>query len=155
MPRTVEADLCIVGGGITAAMVAEKVAEGREARIVVLEAGDRSAPLERRSRLRRRYLDYGESPWPRDHIRDQSAEGIISRSMVLGGQALHWGGTTPRFSPEDFRLRSLFGVAVDWPLTYEELDPFYQEAEERIGVAGEQGPPELDPRGAPYPMSAM
>lgn len=154
-PRTVESDVCIVGGGITAAMVAAKLAYEREAEIVVLEAGDRSVPLDQRFTRRRRYLDYGDNPWLRDHIEDQTARGVISRSMVLGGQAMHWGGTTPRFSPEDFRLRSLFGVAVDWPLEYEELDPFYQEAEARMGVAGEQGPEELDPRAEPYPMPAM
>ena len=54
--------------------------------------------------------------------------------MQVGGLAMHWGGVTPRFSPEDFRVKSLFGVGHDWPVTYEELDPFYQEAERRIGV---------------------
>ena len=68
---------------------------------------------------------------------------------------MHWGGITPRYSPEDFRLRSLYGVGDDWPFTYEELDPFYQEAEERMGVAGEQGPAEYDPRGKPYPLPPL
>lgn len=154
-PRTIESDVCIVGGGITAAMVAAKLAAEREAEIVVLEAGDRSVPLDQRFTRRRRYLDYGDNPWLRDHIESQTAHNIMSRSMVLGGQAMHWGGTTPRFSPEDFRLRSRFGVAVDWPLSYDDLDPFYQEAEARIGVAGEQGPEALDPRSEPYPMAAM
>ena len=72
--------------------------------------------------------------------------------MQVGGLAMHWGGVTPRFSPEDFKQRSLFGVGTDWPISYEELDPFYQEAEEIMGVAGEQGPPDLDPRGKPFPM---
>ena len=65
---------------------------------------------------------------------------------------MHWGGATPRFSPEDFRVKSLYGVGNDWPLTYDELDPFYQEAEERIGVSGEQGPPEFDRRLGNYPL---
>jgi quinoprotein glucose dehydrogenase len=68
---------------------------------------------------------------------------------------MHWGGVAPRYSPEDFRLRSLYGVGVDWPLSYEQLDPFLQEAEERIGVAGEQGPGTLDPRGKPYPLPPL
>jgi quinoprotein glucose dehydrogenase len=75
--------------------------------------------------------------------------------MNVGGLGMHWGGVTPRFSPEDFRQRSLYGVGTDWPISYEELDPFYQEAEERMGVAGEQGPPELDPRSKPFPMPAI
>ncbi len=150
--RIEEADVAIIGGGITAAMVAEKLTDEREADVVVIEAGPHSVALEARYDRRQRYMDYGENPWTRDHIEDQSAEGIMSRSMVVGGQALHWGGTTPRFTPEDFRHRSLFGVHEDWPIDYETLEPHYQEAEERIGVAGEQGPEPLDPRSAPYPM---
>jgi quinoprotein glucose dehydrogenase len=150
--RIEEADVVIVGGGITAAMVAEKLTDERDVDVIVVEAGTHSAPLEARFVRRRRFMDYGENPWIDDHIEDQSAEGIMSRSMVVGGQALHWGGTTPRFTPEDFRHHSMFGVHVDWPIDYGTLDPYYQEAEERIGVAGEQGPEPLDPRGAPYPM---
>jgi quinoprotein glucose dehydrogenase len=68
---------------------------------------------------------------------------------------MHWGGVTPRFSPEDFKHRSMFGVGTDWPISYDDLDPFYQEAEELMGVAGEQGPRDLDPRGKPFPMPAL
>jgi hypothetical protein len=75
--------------------------------------------------------------------------------MQVGGLAMHWGGVTPRWSPEDFRTKSLFGIGTDWPLTYEELDPYYQEAEALIGVAGEQGPATMDPRGKPFPMAPM
>ena len=153
--QIIESDVLIIGGGITAAMVAERLTDEHDVDVLVVEAGGHSAALEDRYDRRQRYLDYGENPWTDDHIRDQSADGIMSRSMVLGGLALHWGGTVPRFSPEDFRLRSLYGVHTDWPVDYDALDPYYQEAEERIGVAGEPGPPALDPRGAPYPMPAM
>ncbi len=150
--RVEEADVVVIGGGITAAMVAEKLTDERDVDVLVVEAGTHSTPVERRFERRQRYLDYGENPWADDHIEDQSAPGIMSRSMVVGGQALHWGGTTPRFTPEDFRHRSLFGVHSDWPVDYQTLDSYYQEAEERMGVAGEQGPAPLDPRGAPFPM---
>lgn len=153
--RQVETDVVIVGGGITAAMVAEKLTEEHDIDVVVVEAGRHSTPLADRQEHRQRHLDYGENPWTDDHIHDQKPEGIMSRSMVVGGQALHWGGTTPRFSPEDFRLKSIFGVHTDWPIDYETLDPYYQEAEERMGVAGVQGPDQLDPRGAPYPMRGV
>lgn len=152
MTRVVETDVCIIGGGITGAMVAERLSETTTARILVVEAGSRTTPLDERYQTRQRLLDYGENPWRDNYIPDQDALGINSRSMVLGGWAMHWGGTCPRYTPEDFRLRTLFGVGDDWPLDYDELEPFYQEAEERIGVAGEQGPPELDPRSKPYPM---
>src|SRR5437870_224540 len=134
-------------------MVADKLARERSATIVVVEAGDDVPPLDRRPALRQRFLDYDENPWPNDHLDGYEIEGPLqSRSMQVGGLAMHWGGVTPRFSPEDFKQRSLFGVGTDWPISYEELDPFYQEAEELMGVAGEQGPRELDPRGKPFPM---
>ena len=154
--RVLEADVCIIGSGISAAMVAEKLAGERDATILVVEAGDEQAPLADRAARRQRFLDYGENPWPRDHVDDLTAEGPLqSRSMGVGGLAMHWGGVTPRFSPEDFRLKTLYGVGDDWPLSYEELDRHYQEAEERLGVAGEQGPAAMDPRGAPFPMPPL
>lgn len=155
MARTIETDLCIVGAGISAALLAEKLTERHDLRVLVVEAGRRTTPLQERFQRRERYLAYGENPWVGDHIPDQTAQGIMSRSMTVGGLAMHWGGTVPRYSPEDFRLRSLYGVGTDWPFDYDELDPFYQEAEERIGVAGEQGPEEWDPRSRPYPMPVM
>lgn len=155
MRRVVESDICIIGSGITAAMVAEKIADERTAKIVVVEAGDETVPFAERGRQRQRFLDYDETPWGNDHIDGQSAEGIQSRSMQVGGLAMHWGGVTPRFSPEDFRVKSLYGVGHDWPISYDDLDPSYYEAEVRMGVAGEQGPAALDPRGRPYPMPAL
>jgi quinoprotein glucose dehydrogenase len=154
-PEVIDADVCIIGSGITAAIVAEKLAEERSARIVVVEAGDDTVPLAERAAHRARFLAYGENPWGRDHIDDMGADGIQSRSMQVGGLAMHWGGVTPRFSPEDFRVKSLYGVGHDWPVSYEELEPYYAEAERRIGVAGEQGPSELDPRSTPFPMPAI
>jgi choline dehydrogenase-like flavoprotein len=153
--RAIESDVCIIGSGISAAMVAARLSESTSSTIVVVEAGDESDPPAVRPALRRRYLDYGETPWRNDHLDGFEVSGIQSRSMQVGGLAMHWGGVTPRFSPEDFKLRSLFGVGHDWPISYEELDPWYQEAEVRLGVAGEAGPAELDPRGAPFPQPAI
>jgi quinoprotein glucose dehydrogenase len=147
--------VCIIGSGISAALVAEKLSEERDVRIVVVEAGDEVVPLTHRPENRRRFLEYGENPWGVDHIDGLTADNIQSRSMLVGGLAMHWGAVTPRFSPEDFRVKSMYGVGFDWPITYDDLDPFYQEAEERIGVAGEQGPKELDPRSKPFPMPAI
>jgi choline dehydrogenase-like flavoprotein len=159
-PETVvhEADICIVGSGITAALMAAHLAEKTTRSILVVEAGRATTPFAQRTRARERYLAYGESPWQQDHLDDQNAYGQtwgFSPSMHVGGLAMHWGGVSPRYSPEDFRTRSLYGVGTDWPFTYEELDPFYQEAEERMGVAGEQGPVALDPRAKPYPLPPL
>jgi quinoprotein glucose dehydrogenase len=155
MRRAIESDICIIGSGITAALAAEKLAEERDASIVVVEAGDHAVAADQRAETRRRFVDYGENPWPNDHVDTQTCDGIQSRSMMVGGMAMHWGAVTPRFSPEDFRLQSLYGVHEDWPITYDDLEPFYLEAERRMGVAGEQGPLELDPRSAPYPQPPL
>jgi quinoprotein glucose dehydrogenase len=155
--RTViESDVCIIGSGISAAMVADRLARTTRGKIVVVEAGDEAPPLGQRYALRERFMKYGESPWPNDHVDGYEIEGPLqSRSMQVGGLAMHWGGVTPRWSPEDFRMRSMFGVGTDWPISYDDLDPFYQEAEELMGVAGEQGPAAMDPRGKPFPMAPI
>jgi glucose dehydrogenase len=154
--RVVESDVCIIGSGISAAMVADRLARTTNRSIVVVEAGDDVPPLAQRYALRDRFLQYGESPWPNDHLDSYEIEGPLqSRSMQVGGLAMHWGGVTPRWSPEDFRTRSMFGVGTDWPISYEDLDPFYQEAEVLMGIAGEQGPPAMDPRSQPFPMAPI
>jgi quinoprotein glucose dehydrogenase len=75
--------------------------------------------------------------------------------MAVGGSALHWGGVTNRFSSEDLTLRSRYGLAVDWPLTWDDLERHYCEAERRLGVSGEPGPLQEDKRSEPYPMPPM
>jgi choline dehydrogenase-like flavoprotein len=154
--RVVESDVCIIGSGISAAMVADRLARTTKGTIVVVEAGDEAPPLGQRYPLRDRYLQYGDNPWPNDHLEGYEMEGPLqSRSMMVGGLAMHWGGVTPRWAPEDFRTKSMFGVGTDWPISYDDLDPYYHEAEVLMGVAGEQGPPAMDPRGKPYPMAPI
>ena len=154
--RTYECDVCIIGGGISAAMLSQKLAELRpQASITVVEAGKKLFDLENRMQYRRRSLDYAENPWPGDFLEDQAAKGIISRTMAVGGSALHWGGTCNRFSEEDLRLHSMFGLYTDWPLDWKELEKFYCEAERRLGVSGEPSPFPEDWRSEPYPMPAM
>ncbi len=152
MSQVVTNDVCIIGGGITGAMMAAKLADDTGSDIRVLEAGSTFFGLDQRFEYRQRALDYGENGWPGDTVPGQVGEGVISRTMALGGSALHWGGTVPRFSREDFRVRSLYGVGYDWPIELDDLEPFYCEAERRMGVAGEVGSVGEDPRSEPYPM---
>ena len=158
MSRRIEADVVIVGSGITAALVAAKLADSTKGTIAVIEAGGDTTPFKERTLARQRFLDYNESPWKSDHLDDQNATGTafgFSPDMHVGGLAMHWGAVTPRYSPDDFKLKSMHGVFEDWPISYDDLDPFYQEAEERMGISGEQGPPAIDPRGKPFPMPAL
>lgn len=151
-----ESDVCIIGGGISAALLAWRLSERRPGTsIIIVEAGDRAFDAEQRWANRKRMLDYGENPWPGDVIPDQAGAGVISRSMVVGGSAMHWGGVTNRFSEEDTRLKSMFGLATDWPIAWKELERYYCEAERRLGVSGDPSPLPEDARSEPYPMKGM
>lgn len=154
--RIHESDVCVIGGGISAALLAEKLLELRPGLgVTVVEAGRRLFDLENRMSYRRRSMLYGENQWPGDFIEDQAAAGMITRTMAVGGSAMHWQGHANRFSAEDLRLESLYGLAADWPLSWEALEPYLGEAERRIGVAGEPSPHPEDARSEPYPMAPI
>jgi quinoprotein glucose dehydrogenase len=151
-----ESDICIIGGGITSAMLALKLSELRpRASIVVVEAGRSIFDAQNRGRYRERALQYGEHPWHDDYIEDQQGKGTISMTMAVGGLALHWGGACNRFSEEDLRLKSMYGLAADWPIEWKELERYYCEAERRLHVAGEPSPYPGDERSQPYPQGPI
>jgi choline dehydrogenase-like flavoprotein len=83
----------------------------------------------------------------------QTTRQVIGYEHVrgVGGTTLHFTGESHRLHPESFRMRSRFGVAADWPLTYAGLEPYYCQAEELIGVAG---PPDQGARwrSRPFPL---
>jgi quinoprotein glucose dehydrogenase len=151
-----ESDICIIGAGISAAMLAQKLSEQKPGvSIAIVEAGRSFFDFENRFHQRERMTKFGENPWPGDFIEGQAAAGGISRTMAVGGQALHWGGTCNRFSEEDLRLKSMYGLYEDWPLEWSELEKFYCEAERRLGVSGEPSPFPADQRSEPYPMQPI
>ena len=155
MPRY-ESDVCIIGSGISATLTAQVLAERLPGiSIIVVEAGRAFLDQEARRRWRQRSLEYGENPYPGDVIEDQEARGIISRTQAVGGLGIHFGGVMQRFSEEDTRLKSLYGLAQDWPIEWSELERYYVAAEKRVGVAGEPGPYPEDRRSEPYPMPPM
>ena len=153
---TYESDVCIIGSGISATLTAQVLSERLPgASIILVEAGRAFLDVEARRRWRQRSLDYGENPYPGDVLEDQDARGIISRTQAVGGLGIHFGGVMQRFSEEDIRLKSMYGLADDWPIEWRELERYYCAAEKRIGVAGEAGPYAEDRRSEPYPMPAM
>jgi gluconate 2-dehydrogenase alpha chain len=83
---------------------------------------------------------------------------VNSVPTTVGGGGTHADGKVPRFRPDDFHLLSLLGPqpdadVADWPVDYDELEPFYAEVERSIGVAGTAGAnPFAGPRSGPYPM---
>src|SRR5260370_27237195 len=108
-----ECDVCIIGGGISAAMLAEKLSELKPGlAITVVEAGRKIFDFENRAQYRQRSLDYGENAWPGDFVDDQAGARLISRTMAAGGSALHWGGVTDPFSEEDLTFKLRYRLAV-------------------------------------------
>lgn len=59
-----------------------------------------------------------------------------SYNRMVGGSTWSWRGNTPRFIPSDFCLNKTFGVGRDWPLDYNELEPWYCQAEAELGISG-------------------
>ncbi len=72
----------------------------------------------------------------------------------VGGGTVHYAAAWPRFMPSDFRLRTLDGVADDWPIGYDDLAPYYAQAERDWGVSGLGGDPAFPP-GIEYPLPAL
>ncbi len=76
----------------------------------------------------------------------------------VGGSTVHWAAFTPRLHPSDFRVYSEDGVAVNWPISYQELKPYYELMELELPVSGPAWFPWGDPHGyafAPHPMGAI
>src|SRR5262249_19416475 len=81
-------------------------------------------------------------------------------TRVLGGTSMHWEAKILRMLPEDFQMRSRFGQAEDWPISYEEMMPYYEMAEREMGVSGDVSDQDEDlgptyPRGYVFPMRAL
>jgi choline dehydrogenase-like flavoprotein len=74
----------------------------------------------------------------------------------VGGTTWHWAAATWRFLPNDFRLRSRYGVGRDWPVSYDQLESYYYRAEVALGCAGPNDGTDLgSPRTHPYPMDGL
>lgn len=69
---------------------------------------------------------------------------------VFGGNSNCWWACTPRLHPEDFQLRSRYGIGTDWPIGYDELEPFYCAVEEAMDISG-GGSDAYLPRSRPFP----
>jgi choline dehydrogenase-like flavoprotein len=69
----------------------------------------------------------------------------------VGGSTMLWAAVWHRLTPADFQVRTLDGVGKDWPISYDDLVPYYDRAEQELGVSGLDGDPAY-PSHAPYPM---
>ena len=58
------------------------------------------------------------------------------RSRMLGGRTNHWGRISLRFGPADFKRKTLDGLGDDWPITYDDMKPYYDKIDQLIGIFG-------------------
>ena len=147
-------DCIIVGSGpLGAAAASVLVKAGLE--VAMLEGG--APPDEDRFAVMERTPSDGPAwdyePWDFELHGDDLGLNTFSLRRV-GGSSLAWGAVTPRFVANDFKLRSKYGVAVDWPISYEDIEGHYVKAERFIGVAADDDNPFASPRSAPFPMPA-
>jgi glucose dehydrogenase len=181
-PAKNDFDVVIVGAGVAGAMVAYRLAKAG-ARVVMLEAGIRNPPRPQIAGayavapIKSPHSAYvqieadAKAPSP-DGAADyeqgfpetdrQYKSGYERRT---GGSTWHWLGHTPRMLRSDFEMKSRYGggkdfppAMVDWPITYDDLEPWYCDAEREMGVAGsdEEWNNLFDsPRSKPFPMSMI
>jgi choline dehydrogenase-like flavoprotein len=161
------ADVLVIGAGASGGVAARRFAEAG-LRVVCLEQGD----WPDRTTYPGAGLDWelrsARGPWssipsvrqsPADYPLDLSSSdmGVVNFNGVGGGTVLY-NAQWPRLLPHDFRVHSLHGVADDWPITYDELRPWYEETDRQFGVSGLGGnpayPPGEDPPLPPLPIGA-
>jgi choline dehydrogenase-like flavoprotein len=147
-------DVVVIGTGFGGAMSALELARSGK-RVLLFERGgwvqrDTGAThaqvvlVERKYRAGSPYLVGGRRP--------------VFPDAAVGGLSIFYGAASLRLRESDFRMRSLSsrraaaaGKHVDWPFSYAELEPFYAEAEQLLGVAGADGDPTGPPRSSAYP----
>ncbi len=78
------------------------------------------------------------------------ALGSNNSGKGVGGGSVHWAAFTPRFHPSDFEVYTRDGVGADWPISYDEIEPYYELLEQEMPVAGPAYYPWGKPHGYPY-----
>ena len=143
-------DIVVVGSGMGGAHLSRSLAEaGRD--VLVLEAGGRKTRGEYLSDFYANPVKGPQAPYPSqdfaphptdtdyDSFYDQAgpARFVGAYLRIYGGTTWHWTGFADRLRPEDFEAATLYGRGTDWPISYDDLIPYYQKAEKRWGVAGD------------------
>ena len=157
------ADVLVIGAGASGGAVAWSLADTRM-RVVCLEQGDwvdpsdyptNSANWESQAfgpyhidpNVRGRETDYP--------INNDDSECSVVNFNGVGGSTILYGAHFPRLHPSDFKVKSLDGVADDWPIDYATLEPYFAENDRMMGVSGLAGDPMYPPKDPPLPPIAM
>jgi choline dehydrogenase-like flavoprotein len=147
-------DACVIGSGAGGGMAAKVLTEAG-ARVLMLEAGVNWDPVNDSYMMMWPYdsprrgggtdaqqfgeFDAGFGGFSLDGEPYTSAPGSSFgwfRTRMLGGRTNHWGRISLRFGPDDFRRRSLDGLGDDWPISYDDLKPYFDEVDRFVGIFG-------------------
>jgi len=159
-------DAIIVGSGAGGGMACNILAN-QGLKVALVEAGpffDPKDPItqtqlkwpwespRRGASTKRAFGDYDMSygDWEVDGEPYTHAEGTKFawwRSRMLGGRTNHWGRISLRFGPKDFKHKDVDGLGENWPITYDEVKPYYDKLDKMIGVFGTKEGIENEPDG--------
>ena len=152
-------DVLIIGAGASGAAVAWSLADTRM-RIMCMEQGDWTNPADYPSTRRDWEVSLTSSHSPSPNVRklptdypvnDSESPIAILNYNGVGGSTIVYAAHFPRLHPSDFAVRSLDGVADDWPISYAQLEPYFAENDRNIGVAGLAGDPAYPAHELPLP----
>lgn len=153
------ADAVIVGAGAAGAVAARHLAAAGW-RVVCLEQGDWMNASDYPGDKREWEL-VAETAWSADpnvrKLREDFPCDVSETDVTpvmfnaVGGSTIHFGAQWARMRPQDFRVRSVDGIADDWPISYDELAPYYERMDVEMGISGLGGDP-MYPKGAPPPL---
>ncbi len=148
---TQETDVVIVGAGAAGSVFAAILAEaGKD--VLILETGPaRELDDLYSSQLWARKLKWAE-PYVAETNPADSLGFNFNAGRGVGGAAVHHYGVWPRYHENDFNMQTQFGQALDWPIEYEDLRPWYDRVQADVGVAGDAEAEIWRPPGEPYPL---
>ncbi len=156
------ADVVLVGAGASGGVVARHLAEAGFS-VVCLEQGEwpdrddfRGTEDDWELAIRQRWalspnIRGMASDYP---VNDDDSDINPLMFNAVGGSMIIYAGTWPRMLPSDFRVRTMDGVADDWPIDYFDVAPFYDEIDRQIGVSGLAGDPAYPPH-TDYPLPPL